>query len=484
MAMTSLEDSRQRVQSLARQLGGRLIETHISWVLLAGGDAFKFKKPLRLPFLDYSTIESRRACCLEEVRVNRRLAPTLYRGVLPVTAGPSGPVLGGDGSVLDYAVHMARFPDGALFSERLRTGRLGASEVDALADLLARFHAQAPRAESGSGLAEPAQRRERALAALAGAAVSAPPGLVRALRAWTESQAQALSPLWAARREQGLIREGHGDLHLANLIVLDEGIAAFDAIEFDASLRWIDVFDDIAFPVMDFDAHGRRDLAFRLLNRWLDHLGGHADLQALRFAAVYRALVRAQVCALRDEAAEPSTARYLETALRWTEPSPPGLTLMHGLPGSGKSWESQRLLEQGAIRLRSDVERKRLAGLDMLADSRAAGMALYDRAASERTYAHLLAQAAAVLAAGFPVVLDAAFLKHAERQAARDLAAAHQVPCTIVSCAAPLQVLRERLQSRVGDPSEATVAVLEQLAARAEALDAQERAITRFVHPR
>lgn len=481
MAMTSLDESRTRAEALARRLDARVVETHISWVLLAAHDAFKLKKPLRLPFLDYSTVEARRACCVEEVRVNRRLAPRLYRGVLAVTATASGPLLGGDGPVLDHAVHMARFPEGALFSERLRAERLGAAEVDALADLLARFHAQAPRAGADSAFGEPAQRRERARAALAGVSAVATPEQVEALRDWLECQAQALQPCWEARRAGGLIREGHGDLHLANLIVVDDGIAAFDAIEFDASLRWIDVFDDLAFTVMDFDAHGRRDLAFRLLNRWLDHVGGHADLAVLRFAAVYRALVRAQVCALRGGTVEPSASAYLETALRWTQPQPLQLTLMHGLPGSGKSWQSQRLLEQGAIRLRSDVERKRQAGLDMLADSRAAGLDLYDRASSEHAYAYLLRQAAAVLAAGFPVVLDAAFLRREERQAARELAAQRQVPCSIVSCDAPLPVLRERLLARSGDPSEATVAVLERLAAVAEPLDAQEQAITRVV---
>ena len=482
MAMTSLEDSRGRVEALARRLDARLVETHISWVLLAGHDAFKLKKPLRLPFLDYSTAEARRACCLEEVRVNQRLAPRLYRGVLPVTATASGPVLGGEGPVVDHAVHMARFPEGALFSERLRAGRLDASQVDALADLLARFHAQAPQAASASAYGEPAQRRDRALAALERVSAVANAVQFEALQGWLERQAQGLQPQWEARRNGGLIREGHGDLHLANLIALDGGIAAFDAIEFDASLRWIDVFDDLAFAVMDFDAHGRRDLAFRLLNRWLDHLGGHADLAVLRFAVVYRALVRAQVSALRGGTAEPSASAYLQTALHWTQPLPLRLTLMHGLPGSGKSWQSQRLLEQGAIRLRSDVERKRLAGLDMLADSQAAGLDLYNRASSERAYSHLLRQAAAVLEAGFPVVLDAAFLRRAERQAAGDLAAAHQVPCDIVSCEAPLPMLRERLLARRGDPSEATVAVLEQLADVAEPLDAQEQAITRVVH--
>jgi predicted kinase len=252
-------------------------------------------------------------------------------------------------------------------------------------------------------------------------------------------------------------------------------VAAFDCIEFDPALRWIDVIDDIAFPVMDFSARGRSNFAFRLLNAWLDRTGDHNGLPMLRFSAVYRALVRSQVAHLRGDNGV-SGRRYLETAIAWTKAPQRRLVITHGLPGSGKSFESQRLLErEGAIRIRSDVERKRLFGLDMLEDSRAKGLDLYTADATARTYDRLLELARVALQAGYPVVLDAAFLNRSERDAARELAHELQVPFSILACEAPVEVLRARLLARLDDASEADATVLEQLRTSAEPLGADER---------
>ena len=253
-------------------------------------------------------------------------------------------------------------------------------------------------------------------------------------------------------------------------------MAAFDGIEFDPVLRWIDVLDDIAFPVMDFIARGRADFAFRLLNGWLDGTGDHPGLPALRFSLVYRALVRAQVEHLNGAGHEAAARRYLDTALALAQPGQPRLLVTHGLPGSGKTFESQKLLErEGAIRLRSEVERKRLAGLSMLADSCASGLDLYQPAvATARTYAELFRLARGALEAGWPVILDAAFLHRARRAQALALASAIGVPLSIMDCQAPLQVLRERLQARRGDASEATLEVLDELSLSAEPLLAEE----------
>lgn len=466
------------IQSLARLLGARLVETHISWLLLAPHDVYKLKKPVHLPFVDYSTLAARQHFCAEEVRLNQRLAPTLYRGVVRICGTAESPVINGDGPVLDHAVHMRRFADGALFSERLAAGTLTPADVDALAALLGGFHAQAPRAAPDSGHGQPAQRRAAALAALDGVAALAGGPTTTGLRDWLTTQADSLAALWQQRLDHGHIRECHGDLHLDNLVCLPDGVAAFDCIEFDAGLRWIDTLDDIAFAVMDFAARGRPDLAFRLLNAWLDHTGDHAGLAGLRFAVVYRALVRALVAALRG--LDTLAARYLATALAWTQPGPVQLTLMHGLPGSGKTHVSQRLLQaEGAIRLRSDVERKRLAGLHMLDNSRAQGLNLYDTATTRRTYDHVLAQARTTLQAGWPVILDAAFLRRDERDQACALARACGVPLGIVHCEAPLEVLHQRLQQRQGDASEADSAVLARLAPAAEPLAPDELALLR-----
>ena len=480
MTSDTLAHSAAMVKALGRVLRAQVVETHISWVLLGAETAYKIKKPVRLPFVDYSTAEARRHFCEEEVRLNRRLAAPLYLGVSRITGTSRTPSLDGPGPTLDHAVRMKRFADGALFCERLDAGLLEAAQVDALAQLLAGFHASAPMADAGNGLATPQRRKGSALAALEGASAIATPHEHDELGGWIETQSAALAPLWKARRAAGFVRECHGDLHLGNILVHEGGVLAFDCIEFDAALRWIDVIDDIAFPVMDFASRGRADFAWALLNGWLDRTGDHGSLAALRFAAVYRALVRSQVERLRGQGRAAQSRRYLEAALQWMMPAAPRLVITHGLPGSGKTFQSQRMLEtEGAVRLRSDVERKRLFGLSMLDDSRSRGMDLYTQEATALTYAHLFATARSILAAGFPVIIDAAFLRRSERGAAHALAQELGVPFAILDCDAPPEVLRERLLARQGDASEAGVAVLERLRASAQALGAEERAHVR-----
>jgi hypothetical protein len=463
------------VKALARTLGAELIETHISWVLLAGDQAYKIKKPLRLPFLDYETLQARQHFCEEELRLNRRLAPSLYLGITRITGTHDAPALDGPGPAVEYAVHMRRFAPGALFGEQLAAGTLASGDVDRLAVLLADFHADPAFAGPANGLASVERRRSAALAALGGAGPVARQAEQAQLQTWLETEAAALTPLWTLRQKDGHVHECHGDLHLDNVVSLDNSVAAFDGIEFDPALRWIDVLDDISFPVMDFTARGRRDFAFRLLNLWLDRSGDHAALPALRFSVVYRALVRAQVEHLRGAGHEAAARRYLETALAWIQPGQPRLIITHGLPGSGKTYASQHMLErEGAIRLRSDVERKRLFGLGMLEDSRARGLDLYQQDTTAHTYAHLFRAARLALLSGYPVILDAAFLRRSERAQAQALADALGVPFSIIDCNAPPHVLRERLQARQGDASEADIAVLDKLRSTTEPLAGEE----------
>ena len=463
------------VETLARTLHAQLIETHISWVLLAADTAWKIKKPVRLPFVDYSTLELRRHFCEEELRLNRRLAPSLYLGVTRITGTPSAPSIDGPGEAQEFAVRMKRFPDGALFSERLAAGTLRDQDLDRLAWLVAGFQESAPAADAAAGFALPEHRLRVALAALAGTGAIATGPEQSLLRQWLETSAATLAPLWTARREGGAVREGHGDLHLDNLVSLDGGVEAFDCIEFDPALRWIDVLDEIAFAVMDLSAQGRNDLAFRLLNLWLDISGDHGALPGLRFAVVYRALVRAHVELLRRPGASGFARRYLDTALAWTQAARPLLFITHGLPGSGKTFAAQALLErEGAIRLRSDVERKRLFGLRMLESSSDRGLDLYGAGATDRTYEQLFAVARGALNAGYPVVVDAAFLRRDERKRALMLAHELAVPFAILHCEVPPAVLQERLLARRADASEADVAVLEGLQKGAEPLTAEE----------
>ncbi len=505
----ALARARERVAALRAGLEAsegrtvRLVETHISWVLLAGALAYKLKKPVRLPFLDFTSLAARRRFCEEELRLNRRLARSLYLDVVEVCDSPEGPRFGGGGPVLDVAVRMRRFPDGALWSEKLAAGTLDPGHIEAMAQRLVDFHRDAAVAPPGSVCGSVAAH-ERATRRLIDAIevwrteTASPVAAIDwpALRAWLDGQLQALAPLWEARRRAGRVRECHGDLHLANVLQLDGEATAFDGIEFDDELRWIDVLDDIAFLAMDLLANGQRALAFRFVNAWLEASGDYDGLPALRFYMVGRALVRAQVTAIGDRQGVHSAARcgaadYLALAAALSTSADPRLAITHGLPGSGKSFVSQQVIEAaGAIRVRSDVERKRLFGLGALQSSqeRVPG-GIYDEATTARTYARVHAVAQVGLDAGWPVVVDAAFLRRPERARFAALAAALAVPFSIFDCRAAWPLLRQRLEerrARGADPSEADVAVLERLIGADEPLDAGECAVAIVVdavHP-
>jgi uncharacterized protein len=497
--VAALADARERVMALRAALEAdaghavRLIETHISWVLLGDALAYKLKKPVRLPFLDFTTLAARRHFCAEELRLNRRLAPALYLDVVEVSDTPVGPRFAGVGPVLDVALRMRRFPDGALWSERLAAGTLAPQQIDALAQRLAAFHRDAAvaSADSGFGSAASHERTARGLieamdAWFGSAAAHDPPIAWPALRVWLLGQLEALAPLWDARRRTGRVRECHGDLHLANIVQLGDDATAFDGIEFDAELRWIDVLDDVAFLAMDLWAHGERGLGMRFVNAWLEASGDWEGLPALRYQMVCRALVRAQVAALSGgqgthSAARCTVADYVALAAALSVGADARLAITHGLPGSGKSVVSQAVSEAAAaIRVRSDVERKRLFGLGALESSagRVAG-GIYDAATTGRTYARLHEVARIVLAAGWPVVVDAAFLRRSERAPFAALAGELGAPFAIFDCRAPWALLRERLaqrRSRGGDASEADEAVLERLRDADEPLDGDEAA--------
>ena len=460
----------------------RCIETHISWVLLDGEHAWKIKKPVKLEFLDFSGLAQRHRACLDELRLNRRLAPTLYVDVVAVRGSATAPRLGGPGAAIDWAVRMHQFADDALLGRRLAAGRLDGATIDRLAATLAAFHAGAartsPRSRHGTARAVLGDTAD----ALARLAVHRDDTRIAVLTRWCEAAGRRLAPTFAARRHDGWVREGHGDLHLDNLVVLGDVVTAFDGIEFAPALRWIDVQADLAFATMDLHAHGRADLAARLLDRWLEASGDYAGLAVHRYYAVYRAVVRALVAAIGAGAGLAAAGPdYLATACALCKAPGARLLITHGVSGAGKSHVSARLLEAaGAVRLRSDVVRKRLFGLDALDSSDALGRELvYSADATRRTYAKLAEDAAAALAAGWPVIVDAAFLRRAERDAFHQLARRVGAPFTILDCRADPDVLRARVASRSrrgDDASEADVAVLERQLGYAEPLAADERA--------
>ena len=465
----------------------RCIETHISWVLLDGEQAWKIKKPVKLDFLDFSDRAHRHRACLDELRLNRRLAPDLYLDVVAVRGSAAAPRLHGSGTAIDWAVRMRQFADDALLGRRLAAGRLDGAAIDRLATTLSAFHTDAARAAARSPYGTPRAVVAATTDALERLAARLDDPRVPALARWCEASGRRLLPTFAQRHQQGWVREGHGDLHLDNLVVLGDVVTAFDGVEFDPALRWIDVQADLAFATMDLHAHGRPDLAARLLDRWLEGTDDYAGLAVHRYYAVYRAVVRALVAAIGG--AEGLTATgpdYLAAASTLRESPGARLLITHGVSGSGKSHVSAQLLEAaGAVRLRSDVVRKRLFGLHALASSAALGRDLvYSTDATRRTYARLHEAATLALGAGWPVIVDAAFLRAAERDAFHQLARRLGVPFAILDCRADPALLRTRVaarQRRGDDASEADVAVLERQFAWCEPLGSDERAASLVV---
>lgn len=455
----------------------RLIETHISWVLIAGDYAYKIKKPVDLGFLDFSTLAKRRFCCEEEIRLNRRLAPDIYLGVVAVT--DTG--IGTAGEVRDWAVQMRAFPADATLD---REAAVTPEQMDAIADRVARFHGEIAEAPGDSeyGTPEavmyPVRENVRQIRELS----SPPLAHLAHLEAWSEQEYLRLHDHFAARKAGGHIRECHGDLHLGNIAWVDEAPLIFDCIEFNPALRYVDVVSEIAFLSMDLIARGQEAMAWRFLNRYLEHTGDYAGLAALRFYLVYRAMVRAKVACIRagqgDAGAGAEAARYLDLAGRLARPDRPALLLMHGCSGSGKTWLSQRILEAlGAIRLRSDVERKRLYGVPALADSRSAAGDIYTAEAGRRTFDHLRELAGALLGQGYRVIVDATFISQALRADFAGLAEHLATPWCIVSVEADAALLRKRVSHRHGrgdDASEADLAVLESQLRNQEPLDENE----------
>ncbi|MDO9222043.1 MAG: AAA family ATPase, partial [Thiobacillus sp.] len=461
---------------------------------LTGTFAYKIKKSLNLGFLDFSTLDKRLHACEEEVRLNRRLAPAIYLGVVPITGSPATPRINGTGEAFEYAVKMHQFPPDATLDQLEGEGRLTARQVETIGPALARFHLEAcARAGADSPWGDPQQVwqpvAQNFLQIAPRLTDTADRQQLDALQRWSEAEHARLAPLMATRKRDGFIRECHGDLHLGNLAWVDDQLLVFDCLEFNPELRWIDIQSEVAFCTMDLMQRGHTDLAWLLLNTWLEKTGDYEGVALLRYYAVYRALVRAKVAVLRAgqttgpvrDAALADARAILELATMLTRPLPLWLDITHGLSGSGKTTVTQsRMQTAGAIRLRSDVERKRLAGLDAQARSGAGiGQALYAADATRRTYGHLTRLAGAVLDAGWPVIVDATFTARWQRDLLRELAQSHGVAFHILDFQVPVATLRERIIHRArqgSDASEADLNVLQHQIDTEDVLAADEQA--------
>ena len=477
----------------------QVMETHISWVLLAGGHAWKIKKPVDLGFLDFSTLARRRYFCEEELRLNRRLAPELYLDVTAVRGTPEAPSLAElealpTDHAFEYAVHMQRFPQSALADRMLASGALLPSHIDDLAQVMARFHLSLRGAGADTAWGRPEHVVGPAQAnfvQMRNLGVGEEARDLATLEAWSQATFDELSERVAERCRAGFVRECHGDLHLGNIAVVEGRVQVFDGIEFNPDLRWIDIQSEVAFLVMDLAARGRPDYGARFLNGWLQVTGDYAGLMLQPWYQVYRAMVRAKVARIRagqpglpaalGAAAQADFRAHLRLASALRRPGRPVLLVTHGFSGSGKTTATQALVEAlGAVRLRSDVERKRLCGLAAgQASGSGLGAGIYGEDMGHATYAELQRLARLVLGAGYPVIVDATFLRRQQRDEFRGLAQELDLPFLILDCCADGDELRRRVALRAAagdDVSEATLEVLEHQLATAEELEAGEKA--------
>lgn len=481
--------------------GVTLVETHISWILLTGEVAYKIKRPVCFPFLDLRSLERRAFFCKEELRLNRRFAPQLYEEVCPVVLVDGVARMGGPGEPLEYAVKMHQFARDDELDNLLAQSRIDAAELDAFGRELAGIHGGLPVGLPPAPWGDPQLVREaiwknldecaRASAVFDGASA------VRSLREQLNHYLQVAAPWMSDRREDGRIRECHGDLHAANIVRLESRLVAFDCLEFEPAFRWIDVADEVAFLLADLDARGYRLHEGAFLAGYLSQSG---DYQACRLLPVYkahRALVRAKVTALGQRSAAAGAGgatagatadetrllafrAYLDCAARALSPRSPALILMSGLSGSGKTWLAERVAPLlGAVHLRSDIERRRLAGVeDRARTGSALGEGMYSREFTTRVYAFLRTAVEDILSGGYTAVVDATFSRREDRDAFRKLASRLGASACLIHCHASHEVLRSRIveRERQGrDASEADVNVLEWQKEHWESVGADEQ---------
>lgn len=469
-----------------------LIETHISWVILTGSYAYKIKKPFDFEFLDFSTLAKRKHFCHEEVRLNRRHAPNLYLDVISICGSESAPDLQGDGEPFEYAIKMRQFPQQALLSNLLQRDELSLAHIDEIARTVADFHEDIAIAEADTRFGTP----EQVMKPVTQNFEQIRPFLennddiqqLAHIEAWAKDSFEILKPQFEARKKNGKIRECHGDLHLGNIVLIDDRITLFDCIEFNEEFRWFDVIGEIAFFTMDLEDKGLFEYANHFVNQYLEHTGDYDGLKVINFYKSYFALVRAKVTLFQLHSPDISDQQrsdifkkyrsYTDLATQYMAIPNLCILLMHGYSGTGKTTVSTRLVDRlGAIRLRSDVERKRLFS----SQSTSGNQDIYSHAASDQTFDHLAKTAESILDSGYAVIIDATFLQKGYRDLFHRLAEEKGVPLQIVSCELPDQQIRNRIQQRQSeatDASDADIAVYESQIKGADPLSETEQTHT------
>jgi len=446
----------------------RLVETHISWLFLTGRYVYKIKKPVNFGFLDFTTLERRRHFCHEEVRLNRRLSPDVYLGVVEVVRRNGTYALHGSGETVDYAVKMRQLPEDRWLSVLLEQGRAVEAEVRRVARLIARFHRSA---ETGPEITrtgaletvrynaeENFQQTEKYI----GLTLERP--LYERIRAYTYAFLEVKEPLFRRREAEGFIRDGHGDLHTAQ-INLEDGVAIIDCIEFNTRFRYADISADLAFLAMDLDFHGRPDLERALVEEWVRETGDRGARDLLPYYKCYRAYVRGKVESFRlDEPGLPEAERtaiterarrYFALAGQYARLRGPALLITSGLMGTGKSTLARGLANAlGARLLASDRVRKELAGIPPQEHRYEPWeQGIYSPEFTERTYRELHDRARRLLEQGEVVVLDASYRARAWRESARRVAEGVGAPFWALETLCPREEVLRRLARRREDTS-------------------------------
>lgn len=475
-------------------------ETHISWVFLAGEFAYKLKKPVNFGFLDYSSLEKRKHFCELELKLNQRLAPEFYLNVLPLSGSAAKPSFDDASEPFEYLLKMRRFDDSQLLNALQQRGELKEEHLLQLAEQLAGFHGKLapglPPNDLGTPEAVwfPAQQNFDQIRDLLDDEASLKQ--LKLLEDWSKDTFSRFESTIAQRLADGFVRECHGDLHLGNTTLWQGKVVAFDCIEFNDAFRWCDVISDLAFLIMDLEDRGLKQMAQVTLNHYLEQTGDYEGLELLCFYKVYRALVRAKVNLFRlaqpglDEEDKATVMRqyrsYTDLAESYTDFNSPYLLITHGFSGSGKSTLTTGVVrELGGIRIRSDVERKRLFGLKPEESSQSNELTggIYTPEATEQTYTRLSKLANSVLRSCFPVTLDATNLKKSQRDQLHVVAENLGLPSLIISLTADEATLRRRLTKRIQEGekvAEADLLVLEHQLANHDPLTTEEltRAVT------
>lgn len=479
----------------------QIIHTHISTVFLTGEFAYKIKKPVNFGFLDFTQLADRKHFCEEELRLNRRLAPDLYLDVVPISLSNNHYHLDLSASheshqIVEYAVRMRQFNPDQQLDRLLATGSLPVEQIDELAHQIAAFHQaieiapQASRFGSPEQVLLPMQQNFRLLRQHLHQQEILPQ--LSLLENWTQQEYSRLQSILSLRKHDNHIRACHGDMHLGNIALVAGKITIFDGIEFNDDLRWIDTASEISFLIMDLHDKKVTGFAHRLLNIYLEISGDFGLLPVLNFYMVYRAMVRAKINALRlaqdlPEAEQKQVLQhcrtYLDLAERYTEQNRPALLITHGMSGSGKSFGCRQLVEQlGFIQLRSDVERKRLANMQASERGRnGLDQGIYNPDMNVRTYERLAELASSILQSGYPVIVDATFLKEEQRRQFQELAQRHQVTYLILHFSgSPTQLEANilRRQQVDNDASDADIAVLHKQLAEYKPLQEDEPCVT------